>query len=145
MRNNYFAKLVNYMKNVYHIERGLNKLSDGRVNPTYSTGKVILPVLLGFLLRIKSFAMHSISFSRNQQSAQVVLQHCPILSCWQEPLIVLPKIIESRISIYTKLFTYPLNLKPIKQLPSLSHNISQKLSRNRCCKNTSVTDKPTVS
>jgi hypothetical protein len=55
MRKNYFAKLVRYMKNVYHINRGLNKLSDGRVNPTYSTGQVILPVLFGFLLRIKSF------------------------------------------------------------------------------------------
>ena len=55
MRKNYFAKLVSYMKNVYHLERGLNKLSDGRVNPTYSTGQVILPVLFGFLLRIKSF------------------------------------------------------------------------------------------
>lgn len=55
MRKNYFAKLVKYMKNVYHIKRGLNKLSDGRVNPTYSTGQVILPVLFGFLLRIKSF------------------------------------------------------------------------------------------
>ena len=55
MRQNYFAKLVKYMKNVYHVNRGLNKLSDGRVNPTYSTGQVILPVLFGFLLRIKSF------------------------------------------------------------------------------------------
>ena len=36
MRKNYFAKLARYMKNVYHLERGLNKLSDGRVNPTYS-------------------------------------------------------------------------------------------------------------
>ncbi|MDR3585744.1 MAG: hypothetical protein P4L59_10545 [Desulfosporosinus sp.] len=35
MRKNYFAKLVRYMKNVYHIESGLNKLFDGRVNPTY--------------------------------------------------------------------------------------------------------------
>jgi len=43
------------MKNVYHIELGLNKLSDGRVNPTYSTGQVILPVLFGYLLRVKSF------------------------------------------------------------------------------------------
>ncbi|WP_243450467.1 hypothetical protein [Desulfosporosinus sp. Sb-LF] len=43
------------MKNVYHIDNGLNKLTDGRVNPTYSTGQVVLPVLLGFLLRIKSF------------------------------------------------------------------------------------------
>jgi len=43
------------MKNVYHVDRGLNKLSDGRVNPTYSTGQVISPpVLFGFLLRIKS-------------------------------------------------------------------------------------------
>jgi len=55
MRINYFTKLVRYMKNVYHIDRGLNKLSDGRVNPTYSTGQVIMPVLFGFLLRIKSF------------------------------------------------------------------------------------------
>src|SRR6202158_2025054 len=55
MRKNYFAKLVRYMKNVYQIDRGLNKLSDGRVNTTYSTGQVILPVLFGFLLRVKSF------------------------------------------------------------------------------------------
>ena len=55
MRKNHFAKLVSYMKNVYHVDRGVNKLSDGRVNPTYSTGQVILPVLFGFLLRIKSF------------------------------------------------------------------------------------------
>ncbi|WP_407312469.1 hypothetical protein [Desulfosporosinus sp. SB140] len=55
MRNNYFEKLVRYMKNVYHVDCGLNKLSDGRVNPTYCTGQVILPVLFGFLLRIRSF------------------------------------------------------------------------------------------
>ncbi|WP_088185768.1 hypothetical protein [Desulfosporosinus sp. FKA] len=55
MRKNYIVKLVNYMKNVYQIDRGLNKLSDRRVNPTYSTGQVILPVFFGFLLRIKSF------------------------------------------------------------------------------------------
>jgi len=54
MRQNYFVKLVRYMKNVYHVDRGLNKLSDGRVNATYSIGQVILPVLFGFLLRIKS-------------------------------------------------------------------------------------------
>ncbi|MDR3601449.1 MAG: hypothetical protein P4L49_13375 [Desulfosporosinus sp.] len=55
MRQNYFAKLVKYMKNVYHVDRGLNKLSDGRINPTYSTAQVIMPVLFGFLLRMKSF------------------------------------------------------------------------------------------
>ncbi len=48
-------KLVRYMKNVYHIEAGLNKLTDSRVNTTYNTAQVITPVLFGFLLRIKSF------------------------------------------------------------------------------------------
>ena len=28
MRKNYFAKLMKYIKNVYNIERGINKLSD---------------------------------------------------------------------------------------------------------------------
>jgi hypothetical protein len=42
------------VKNVYHIERGLNKLTDGRVKPTYKTGQIILPLLFGFLLRIRS-------------------------------------------------------------------------------------------
>ncbi|NOW06133.1 hypothetical protein BCM20_000679 [Clostridium beijerinckii] len=37
MRKNYFTKLVRYMKNVYHIENGLNKLTDGRIKPTYDT------------------------------------------------------------------------------------------------------------
>ena len=55
MRKNYFVKLVRYMKNVYHLDRGLNKLSDGRVNPTYSTNQVIQPAFFGFLLRMKSF------------------------------------------------------------------------------------------
>ena len=68
MRKNHFAKLVKYMKNVYHIKRGLNKLSDGRVNPTYSTGQVILPVLFGFLLRIKSFNELNLMIKNNEFS-----------------------------------------------------------------------------
>ena len=67
MRQNYFAKLVKYMKNVYHVDRGLNKLSDGRVNPTYSTGQV-LPVLFGFLLRMKSFNELSLMIRNNEFS-----------------------------------------------------------------------------
>jgi hypothetical protein len=54
MRKNYFVKLVSYMKNVYHIDQGINKLKDRRVNPKYKTKQVILPLLLGLLLRIKS-------------------------------------------------------------------------------------------
>ena len=54
MRKNYFVKLMNYMKNVYHIENGINKLTDGRVNPKYKTPQVIMPLLLGFMIRIES-------------------------------------------------------------------------------------------
>lgn len=41
-------KLVNYRKNVYPIERGLNKVTDRRVNPTYKISQVITLVLFGF-------------------------------------------------------------------------------------------------
>jgi hypothetical protein len=54
MRKNYFVKLINYMKNVYHIDNGVNKLKDGRVGPSYKTSTVIMPLLLGFMLRIQS-------------------------------------------------------------------------------------------
>ena len=54
MRKNYFVKLINYMKNVYNIEHGINKLTDARVNPKYKTSQVVFPLLLGFMLRIQS-------------------------------------------------------------------------------------------
>jgi hypothetical protein len=66
LRKNYFARLVKYMKNIYHIENGLNKLSDGRANPKYKTAQVITLVLLGFLLRIKSFNELSLMIKNNE-------------------------------------------------------------------------------
>jgi len=54
MRKNYFVKLIKYMKNVYNIEHGINKLTDSRVNPKYKTSQVVFPLLLGFMLRIQS-------------------------------------------------------------------------------------------
>jgi hypothetical protein len=45
---------VKYIKNVYNIERGISRLSDGRKNPKYQTAQIITPLLLGFMLRIKS-------------------------------------------------------------------------------------------
>jgi len=78
MRKNYFEKLMNYMKNVYHIDQGINKLRDGRVNPKYKTRQIILLLLLGLLLRIKSmnelkFILRenefvNIFYSRNQSA-----------------------------------------------------------------------------
>ena len=55
LRKNYFYKLIKYIKNVYKIDKKINRLTDARVNPTFKTDQVILPVLFGFLLRIKSF------------------------------------------------------------------------------------------
>ena len=46
--------LLAYMKKVYKVENTLGKLSDNRVNSTYRTSEAILPVLLGFLVRIQS-------------------------------------------------------------------------------------------
>lgn len=57
---------MKYMKNVYHIENGLNKLSDGRVNPKYSTAQVVTLVLVGFLLRIKSFNELNLMIKNNE-------------------------------------------------------------------------------
>ncbi len=55
MRKNYFEKIVKYIKNVYNIDRSLKRITDGRINPTYKTHQIILLVLLGFILRIRSF------------------------------------------------------------------------------------------
>ena len=56
------------MKNVYHIENGVNKLSDRRINPTYQTSQIIMPVLFGFLLRIKSFNELNLMIKNNEFS-----------------------------------------------------------------------------
>lgn len=55
MTKNYLKKFIKYVKKVYHVEDELKALTDRRKNPLYTTGEVILPVLLGFLLRIQSF------------------------------------------------------------------------------------------
>ena len=66
LRKNYLAKLVKYMKNVYHIEKGLSQLTDVRINPTYDTAQVVTLVLLGFLLRINSFNELNIMIKNNE-------------------------------------------------------------------------------
>lgn len=55
MTKHYLKKFIKYAKKVYHIEDGLKSLKDDRKNPLYTTGEAILPVFLGFLLRIQSF------------------------------------------------------------------------------------------
>ncbi len=55
LRKNYFAKIVKYIKNVYNIEKSLSRPTDRRKNPTYKTHQAILPVLIGFILRVRSF------------------------------------------------------------------------------------------
>ncbi len=43
------------MKNVYHIDRQIEQITDNRLNPTYKTSQIISLILVGFLLRIRSF------------------------------------------------------------------------------------------
>jgi len=66
LRNNYFVKLIKYIKNVHYIDKKFDKLKDGRVNPTYKTKQVILPVLFGFLLRIKSLNQLNFMLKENE-------------------------------------------------------------------------------
>jgi len=71
LRINYFTKLINNIKIFYIIEQGLNKLTDGRVNPTYKTSQVIFPLLIGFLLRIKS--MNELNYMLKEEEFKNIL------------------------------------------------------------------------
>ena len=55
MSKNYLKKFIKYIKKVYHIEDALKVLKDGRKNPLYTTAEAVLPVLLGFIMRMQSF------------------------------------------------------------------------------------------
>jgi len=55
LKNNYFVKLIKYIKNVYHIDKQIEHITDKRVNPKYKTPQIISVVLTGFLLRVQSF------------------------------------------------------------------------------------------
>jgi len=53
--DNYFVKLIKYVKKVYHIDNQIKYVTDNRLNPTYKTSQIITIVLMGFLLRMQSF------------------------------------------------------------------------------------------
>jgi hypothetical protein len=55
MTRNYLKKFIKYSKKVYRIEESLKILKDTRKSPTYTTAEAVLPVLLGFIMRIQSF------------------------------------------------------------------------------------------
>ncbi len=46
---------MTYMKNVYHIDRQIEQITDSSLKPTYKTPQIISLVLMGFLLRMHSF------------------------------------------------------------------------------------------
>ncbi len=48
MRKNHFAKLARYIKNVYHLERGLNKLLTEELTQLIAQVKLFYQYLLGF-------------------------------------------------------------------------------------------------
>jgi len=45
LRDNYFVKLIKYIKNVYNIDKQIEHVSDKQVNPTYKTAQIISIVL----------------------------------------------------------------------------------------------------
>ena len=49
---NYFGKLIKYIKNVYKIDDEFRSLTDDRINPTYQTGHEVSLALFGFLLSL---------------------------------------------------------------------------------------------
>jgi len=53
-RKNYLAKFVKYAKKVFNVEHGFGKMKDERVNPKFKTSTVLLVVLIGLSLRVKS-------------------------------------------------------------------------------------------
>lgn len=55
LRENYFVKIMKYIKSVYNIDKQVEQITDNRRNPTYKTSQIIFLVLTGFLLRIQSF------------------------------------------------------------------------------------------
>ncbi len=63
---NYFIKLIKYTKNVYNIERVFNKLKDKRKYSKYKTSQTILPLLMGFMLRIKSMNQLKLMLYENE-------------------------------------------------------------------------------
>ena len=65
LRENYFVKLIKYIKNVYHIDKQIKYITDSRLNPTYKASHIISLVLARFLLRIRSF---------NQLNLMIVLR-----------------------------------------------------------------------
>ncbi len=54
MTKNYLKKVIRYARKVYCIKEGIKALRDERKNPSYTTGEIILSILLGFVLRIQS-------------------------------------------------------------------------------------------
>ena len=54
MRENYFIKLVKYMKKEYHLDKQIEQIKDNSLNPSHKTSQIIFLVLVGFLLRIQS-------------------------------------------------------------------------------------------
>ena len=82
---------MKYMKNVYHINRSIQKLTDGRIYPKYKTAQTIIPLLFGFMLRIKSMnelkCMPEEDEFKNSISREILLPpyHNKIIDTTQKP------------------------------------------------------------
>jgi hypothetical protein len=64
---------MKYMKNVYHIDRAIQKLSDGRKYPKYNTDQTIILLLFGdvhlMFTTVKYHASYHASYHARRESA----------------------------------------------------------------------------
>ena len=55
MNKGYLKSLLNYLLNVYDIREKINRLKDKRANPKITTAAIAFSVLMGFMIKIRSF------------------------------------------------------------------------------------------
>ena len=55
MSKGYLKSLLHYLYSVYDLETKIKKLKDKRSNPKITTAAIAFSVILGFMLKIRSF------------------------------------------------------------------------------------------
>ena len=81
-RNNYFIKLIKYIKNVYHIDKEIIQITDKRKNPTYKTSQIISLVLGAISAQTPkiNYIRHlAVPFSMHQIRSYFMILHTNII------------------------------------------------------------------
>lgn len=55
LNKDYLRKLIHYLSSVYNIDENIKKIKDSRTNPKIPTSSIAISLLIGFMLKIRSF------------------------------------------------------------------------------------------